>query len=109
MKGKRITPFKSGTDFMSWQSKNCDKCCRYENKSTNVNKARCRLAFYLDLASVTDGTISFKTGFKIGYKSYNGISGTCELKDKCNNFNKPIIRKKYIKKIDKRQTNLFEP
>ena len=95
----RITPFANLREFISWKDNNCDQCCRYENKSTKANNARCRLAFYLDLACVDDGTISLRTANKIGY------DGTY-LNTKCNDFDKPIIRKKYPKKI-KGQTKLF--
>ena len=95
----RVTAFSNLREFISWKDNNCDQCCRYENKSTKANNARCRLAFYLDLASVDDGTISLNTANKVGY------DGTY-LNAKCNDFNKPIIRKKYPKKI-KNQTDLF--
>lgn len=103
---KKVQPFSNLTDFIKWKYKNCDKCCRYENKSTKANNARCRLAFYLDLASVTDGMISVTTALKIGTTEFNGIHSTCTLKYSCNNFNKPIIRKKYNKEI-KGQIKLF--
>ncbi len=108
MKGK-VRPFRRLTEFMHWESNNCDKCCRYENKSTNVNNAKCRLAFYLDLASVSYGTISVLTALKIGTKYYNGIDKECVLLDKCNNLNKPLKKYPKKKKIDEKQTNLFNP
>lgn len=103
---KRITPFSKLTDFMSWQSNNCDKCCRYSNVSSKRQNAKCKLAFDLDYACVSDGTISTDTALKIGCTEYNGIDGSCTL-GKCKDFDKPIIRKKYPKKI-KGQINLFE-
>lgn len=63
---KRITPFSNLTDFMSWQSNNCDKCCRYSNVSSKRQNARCTLAFDLDFACIDDGTISLGTAEKIG-------------------------------------------
>lgn len=72
---KRITPFSNLTDFMSWQSNNCDKCCRYSNVSSKRQNARCTLAFDLDFACIDDGTISLGTAEKIGlegcYKKIN--------------------------------------
>lgn len=86
---------------MHWHDNNCSQCCRYENESTEVNKAKCRLAFYLDFAAIDTGEISLCTANKIGLDE-NGC-----LKPECNYFNQPIIRKKYPKKI-KGQTDLFE-
>lgn len=99
MSKQRITAFSNLTDFCSWQSNNCDKCCRYSNASTKRNNAKCKLAFDLDFACVDDGTISIQAAEKIGM--------CCgELSIRCNDFNKPIIRKKYPKKI-KGQKELF--
>ena len=95
----RVRPFSNGTEFDWWTSRNCDKCCRYSNVSTKRNNAKCKLAFDLDYACATDGMINLNTANKIGY------DGTY-LNDKCKDFNKPIIRKKYTKKI-KNQTELF--
>lgn len=98
---EKIQPFSNLTEFDSWTTRNCDMCCRYSNVSSVRKNAKCKLAFDLDLACVTDGEISLNTANKIGY------DGTY-LNRKCNDFNKPIIRKKYPKKI-KNQTELFEP
>lgn len=105
---KKVQPFSNLTDFIKWKDKNCDQCCRYENRSTKSNNARCRLAFYLDLASVTDGLISTTTALRIGTKEYNGIDSTCTLKYKCNDFNKPLKTYPKKKKIHKDQIKLFE-
>lgn len=102
---KRVRPFSNGTEFMSWQSANYDKCSRYSNVSSKRSNAKCKLAFDLDFACVDDGTISTETALKIGCTAYNGIDGSCTL-GKCKDFNKPIIRKKYVK-IDKNQKQLF--
>lgn len=97
---KKITPFSNGSEFESWQDQNCFNCCRYSNVSTKRNNAKCKLAFDLDIGCVTDGTISLNTATKIGY---DGVS----LNVRCNDFSKPIIRKKYIKKC-KEQINFLE-
>lgn len=87
----RVMPFSNGTEFMRWQERNCLQCCRYSNVSSKRSNAKCKLAFDLDFACIDDGTISSKTANKIG------LVGNY-LKDKCNDFNKPIIRKKYPRK-----------
>jgi len=45
--------FSNGTEYMLWQGRNCDNCAKYENESTEVGNAGCRIAFYIDLCSVT--------------------------------------------------------
>lgn len=89
---ERITPFSNLSEFTRWTDKNCDLCNRYSNISTKKENAKCKLAFDLDLACVTDGTISLDTANKIGFK--DGY-----LQSKCNGFNKPMARKKHTKKI----------
>ena len=54
---KRMQPFSRGTEFMYWQERNCLQCTDYENESTEIEHAGCKLAFALDLASATDGMI----------------------------------------------------
>lgn len=101
MSKQRITAFSNLREFMSWQSNNCDKCCRYSNVSSKRENAKCKLAFDLDFACVDDGTISIQTAEKIGLEDGS-------LATKCNDFNKPIIRKKYPKKQSTNQSKLFE-
>lgn len=114
MKETIVQPFSNLTEFEWWKNNNCDKCYRYENKSTKLNNARCKHAFRLDLACVSDGMIPLRTAFKIGTKSScTGLEkdnvGTCVLQDKCKLFNKPLpIRKKAKKKEDINQYNLFK-
>lgn len=103
---KRIIPFSRLTEFIYWKSNNCDKCLRYENRSTTADNAKCRLAFYLDLASVSDGTISLFTAQKIGIKG-DSSGDYCTLNNQCNDFNKPLRTYLRKKKIDKNQAKLF--
>lgn len=99
MSKDRITPFSNLTEFISWQNNNCNQCCRYSNVSVKRQNAKCKLAFDLDYACIDDGTISLETAEKIGM--------CCgQLSIRCNDFDKPIIRKKYVKK-DKNQKELF--
>lgn len=91
----KVIPFSNATEFEIWQTNNCDRCCRYSNVSTKRNNAKCKLAFDIDLASVTDGRIRLKTAKEIGIQIHNGYCVT--LNNRCSYFNKPIIRKKYSK------------
>lgn len=103
---QRVNPFRNLTEFALWQSNNCGKCIRYENKSSKADNAKCRLAFYLDLASVSDGTISLLTAQKIGIKGAS-LGNYCTLNNQCNDFNKPLKYYPKKKKIDKNQAKLF--
>ena len=55
----------------------------YENKSETEEQAECRMAFYLDLASVSDGTIDLLTAKLIGVEKYDPLNSRVELKDTC--------------------------
>jgi len=76
---KRITPFSNGTDYMIWNNMNCSECNMYESESTERKNAKCKKAFDIDLALVTDGKIPLKTAELIGYK--NGQLQNCNFKN----------------------------
>lgn len=82
-------PFSNGTEFMIWTSKNCDNCKR----------SGCYEKYAIEKGTVT-GYITFNVAMKIGLKSHerrdDGIR-SIRLSDKCNNHNKPIIKKKRSK------------
>lgn len=65
---KKIRPFSNGFEWRSWTTKNCDRCLKYENKSTTIEDAGCRLAFSIDLGRVTDGMISENIASEFGCK-----------------------------------------
>lgn len=81
---KKIRPFSNGFEFDSWTTKNCDRCSKYENESTSIEDAGCKLAFYIDLGSVTDGTIpehiASEFGCKLDERSYFTDCKKIELK-----------------------------
>lgn len=66
-KEERIIPFSRGTEYMFWQTANCDNCEKYENESVEPEQAGCKLAYYIDLASVTDGTIPKWVADRVGF------------------------------------------
>lgn len=72
-----VIPFSSGTDAMNWSSFNCEKCIHYENESTHVKEAKCKLAFYLDLGQA-DGTIPLWVAKEIGCE-YDPLYGFVKL------------------------------
>ena len=61
-----VQPFSNGTEFMNWHGRNCDECVNYENESTSQEKAKCKLAYHLDLASVLYGTVPLWVAREIG-------------------------------------------
>ena len=71
---KKFIPFATQTEYMTWQSKNCYRCSIYEIQSTKIEDASCELAFELDLASISDGEISFLTANKIGISQKKLVS-----------------------------------
>ena len=76
---KKHTPFSNGTEFMYWQSMNCYKCKKYENESTKIEDAGCKLAFSLDLASVSDGKMDMDIAEQIGIgENGSGLARHCK-------------------------------
>lgn len=73
----RVTPFCTLTEYIVWSDENCANCQLYEDESTNINKAKCKAAFEIDLASVTDGTISMEAAKTIGC-DLTGVRDACK-------------------------------
>lgn len=69
MKITKRMPFSNGNQFMDWKHQNCDQCEKYENKSTDRNKAKCKYAFDLDYAQ-GPGEIPISTINYFGYSKY---------------------------------------
>ena len=42
--------FSNGTECTMWQERNCFNCTKYENESTEIEKAGCPIAFTIDFA-----------------------------------------------------------
>lgn len=93
----KIRVFSNGSEYDSWQSVNCERCCRYESKSTTIGRARCKLAFLLDLGEDLD----IEVAKQIGLDSKHIIVPIC------NDFNRPIPKRTYIRKVDIKQTSIF--
>ena len=50
--------FSNGTEFMVWQSRNCEKCVKavfYDEKKDKYPKYRCAVQKHIEEAAVTDG------------------------------------------------------
>ena len=75
---KEIIPFSNGFEFLNWRGRNCDECSKYENESSVVENAGCELAFYIDLASVTDGAIPKLVADKFGCEIQNCFLTNCK-------------------------------
>jgi len=80
---KTITPFSNGTEYMIWQDRNCMSCKQYEHESSERSKAKCKFAYDIDFATVTDGKIPLNTAKWIGYNDMG-------LNPKCNMWNIPF-------------------
>jgi hypothetical protein len=53
----RVTPFSNGTEYVSWNNRNCDRC---------EHSMNCRIAEAIDAASDGDGTISAEIAREAG-------------------------------------------
>ena len=65
---KKYTLFSNGTEFMVWQTDNCEKCVKavWFNEKTNTFPAyRCTIQRDIELACVTDGC-GIKKGLRCG-------------------------------------------
>ena len=55
---KQYPLFSNGTEFMLWQSRNCDRCVKAVHVSPDtwkLPKYRCAIQNHIELAAVTDG------------------------------------------------------
>ena len=78
MENTKKMPFSSGSEFLSWQSINCDKCDQYESKSTERNEAKCKYAFDLEIAQIS-GEIPVSTLNYFGYAEYYRLANCPRL------------------------------
>lgn len=75
-----VVPFSNGSEASSYTSGNCEKCIHYESESTTEEEAKCKLAFNLDLGTLT-GSIPLWVAKEIGC-DYDPLYGTVRLR-KC--------------------------
>ena len=75
MKTVKYTPFSNGTEYAQWFEANCAQCPKYENESTERNKAGCKYVFDVELTQGVE-TIPLETLDFFGFKEYN-ILGDC--------------------------------
>ena len=55
---KQTVLFSNGTEFMVWQSRNCEKCVKavfYDEKKDKYPKYRCAIQKHIEEAAITDG------------------------------------------------------
>lgn len=79
-----VIPFSNGTEYQYWNEKNCAKCRKYESESATEEDAKCKLAFHLDLGTIS-GDIPLWAAKEIGC-TYNPLYQTANLSDKCRQF-----------------------
>jgi hypothetical protein len=56
---KKYPLFSNGTEFMMWQSRNCEQCVKavfYNVKKDYYPKYRCAIQKHIEEAAITDGT-----------------------------------------------------
>lgn len=58
MEQKKYPLFSNGTEFMLWQSRNCEQCVKavfYNEKKDFYPKYRCAIQKHIEEAAITDG------------------------------------------------------
>ena len=80
-----VVPFSNGTEAMVYSEMNCYQCINYESESTSEDEAKCKLAFNLDLGSIS-GDIPLWVAKELGC-NYDPLYGTVKLFPKCSKFN----------------------
>ena len=73
MEKTEILPFSNGSQFLSWESKNCGKCPKYENESTKREDARCKYSYDLEF-SAGSGSIPISTLDYFGFTKNNHLA-----------------------------------
>ena len=94
---KKYLLFSNGTEFMEWQSRNCEKCVKavfYDEKKDYYPKYRCAVQKHIEEAAITDGR-----GNKRDYEATHSLD--CPYKQ--------TERKRKPRKVkkDKRQLELW--
>ena len=79
-----VSPFSNGTDAMVWHGNNCDHCLNYEAESTEVEQAKCEMAFYIDIGFLSS-EIPLRIAKLIGCK-YDPLYHSATLFKKCLSF-----------------------
>lgn len=72
-----VTPFSNATQYMVWHENNCADCAFYESESESEDKAKCKLAYHIDIGTVI-GTIPLWVAKEIGC-SYDALYQFCDL------------------------------
>lgn len=58
MKKERFQLFPNGTEFMAWQSRNCEQCVKavfYNVKKDYSPKYSCKIQEHIEMAAIGDG------------------------------------------------------
>lgn len=58
MKSDKYPLFSNGTEFMLWQSRNCEQCVKavfYNERKDHYPKYRCAIQKHIEEAAITDG------------------------------------------------------
>ena len=76
-----VKPFSNGSEYESWHDNNCAKCKGYECKSKTEDEAGCKLAYHLDLGTIT-GEVPLWVVKEIGCE-YNPLYQYAKLHSRC--------------------------
>ena len=81
LKDTQVSIFSNATEAEWWQTNNCHQCKKYECESQTEEKAKCKLAFYIDMGFVVN-TIPLWVAKEVGCK-YDPLYQSAELNKKC--------------------------
>ena len=84
LKDTPVVPFSNGTEAMIYSESNCHKCINYSDEDKDEDKAKCKLAFHLDMGTIT-GNIPLWVAKEIGC-NYDPLYGTVKLYNECKEF-----------------------
>jgi len=80
-KDTQVSIFSNATEAEWWQTNNCHQCKKYECESQTEEKAKCKLAFHIDMGFIIS-TIPLWVAKEVGCK-YDALYQTAELNTKC--------------------------
>ncbi len=98
IKLKKYPLFSNGTEFMEWQSRNCEKCVKavfYDEKKDRWPKYRCAVQKHIEEAAITDGC-----GNKRDYEATHSLDCPYKQTERKPRKRKPRKAKKDIKQLE---------
>lgn len=84
LKDTPVFPFSNGSEAENWHYSNCQSCINYESESTDEEKAKCKLAFHIDMGFISS-EIPLWVAKEVGC-TYDPLYARVKLSNKCRKF-----------------------